>query len=299
MSRQTKRRNRAGRRKRELQKAAKAARRQTSGAPPTPPQPPGGEPPKPSKFPKLGFGDLLALIALPLAVAGVLIDNIWGVGICLALATVIPCVAILAHREVKLLYRTATCLFVAAVFSTIFVVWHEEHDKRELAKNEGTLYHAGLPRPPSHCQIGENEFAIFAGGGASFNSEFPTQLLTIGGQTIIGAHTDDSGRLLLSLLRIFDEQGNNIARIEPDGTFWSHPNVRRVRPDWSTLIVYDPHDDEALYLKFINKNTISIRGIFRSNGRQPVVITDTAIKMGGINISGSCSHNTVEGIHID
>jgi hypothetical protein len=290
MSRQTERRKKAERRKRQLQKAARALRQASSSVVPPPPPPPpngDGEPPKPSRFPKLGLGDLLALVALPLAVAGVLIDNVWGVGICLVLATIIPCVAIARHTEVTVVYRGVLCLFVTATFATIFIVWYGERDKRELAKNEGILYPAELPRPKNPCSIPEGDFAIFAGGGAMSSSGPPTSLLTIGGQEIISAEQDENGRLILRTLRVFDEQGNIIARIDKNG-FWLHPLSRRLRPDWSTIVIYDGRDNEALNIRFINKNTILIKGIFKTLGRVPMIITENSIRVGGNTLYGPC-----------
>jgi hypothetical protein len=300
MSRQAERRKEAERRKRELQKAAKALRRSKSGAaPPAPPPSNGsGKPPKPSRFPKLGFGDLLALVALPLAVAGLLIDNVWGVGICLALATIIPCAAIVVHAEVKPVYRGLSCLSVTAIFLIIFIVLYGEHDKRELAKNEGILYPAALPRPKSRCSIPEDSFAIFAGGGAIYSSGQPTSLLTIGGQEIISAEQDDKGRLILRTLQMFDEQENIIARIDKDG-FWLHPLARRVRPDWSTIVIYDSHDNEALNIKFVNEKTVSIRGIFRVRGRKPVIIRDNTIIISQGTLSAPYFGNIEHGLSLD
>src|ERR1700730_7401637 len=292
MSRQTDRQREAKKRKEEMRKAARARRAaassNVSSIPPLPPSRSSEAHPSGWWFPKLGFGDLLALIALPLAVAGILIDNIGGVAACLAIATIIPCAAIIRHNETKIWHRAVSCLLVTSISSIIFLILYYEHDKRELTKSEGVLYSAELPRPANRCAIPDSDFAVLAGGGASFGPSQYTNILNIAGYNIISARQDANGRLTLNTLRIFDDQDNIIARIEENGDFWLHQSARRIRPDWSTIIIYDRHDNEALNLRLINKKTISIGGIFRVKGHSPVIISASSIKINGNTFVSPC-----------
>jgi len=92
-----------------------------------------------ARAPIVSFGDMIGLLAIPLAAASMLIDNMWAIGSCLFLATFIACVSITLHDNSKIMYRFAACIVSAVVFLSLFFVLHFEYDKRELAKNEGVL----------------------------------------------------------------------------------------------------------------------------------------------------------------
>ena len=58
------------------------------------------------------------------------------------------------------------------------------------------------------------------------------------------------------------------------------------RPDASTLSVTDHARNEVLYVRFMNRHAVRIRGTFRCGGTDPVVIGDRDVKVGGTETAG-------------
>ena len=73
--------------------------------------------------------------------------------------------------------------------------------------------------------------------------------------------TPNNNELAIRILRIFDDHGNIISRIDEDG-FWTEPSIRRKRPNKSSLVVYGRSDDEVLNIEFINSKALYMLGIF-------------------------------------
>jgi hypothetical protein len=255
-------------------------------------------PPNRGVQPEFKIMDSVVLLALPLAVAGMLLDNMVAVGVLLALATVIPCYVISTHSEVPNKYRIAICAFFAFAFGVLFVVLKGEHDARVLEKNEGLLIPAHHKRPSTNCPIGDDDFAIYAGGGAVYGSYHLQTLLSIGGQPVITGEPLEDGSIRLKTLQLFDEDGDILVRITDD-KLWVHPLARRERPDFSTIIVYDKRDVEVLKLEFLNHNSIRINGVFRVPRRPPVIISDASIITAGeLTVSGMCAKDVGTGLSL-
>jgi hypothetical protein len=81
----------------------------------------------------------------------------------------------------------------------------------------------------------------------------------------------------------FDSDDNVIYRIKDNkfeqvigGFLQGH------RPDRSTLVVSDDRGIEALSIRYLNANTIQVRGTFRCGNTKPVRIADDTVAIGGI-----------------
>lgn len=255
--------------------------------------------PSPEKKPKFGPGEwLAALLALPLTATSLLVNNIMVATIFLWLAVAILAAAVVLRGGIRCRYRVVICLLFVIVGGFLHYLLYNEHKKRELGKNVGILYPGNTPRPQTHCPLNQHNFAIFAGGTVVSNSTVPTILLTIAGQEVIAGENTVSGAFQLRTVRLLDDQYESLAEVR-DNRLWIHPNARRERPDFSTLVVYDRRGNEALRLQFLNPNTIEISGIFRFPGRPPVAITSSAIRIGGVaSISRNCIFDSVRGIVI-
>jgi hypothetical protein len=243
--------------------------------------------------------DILAAAALPLAVAALVIENTKVVLACVIASGVVACVPAYVHAEIRKFYRLAYCICVAAVCGVLLMVVQHEHEARELEKNAGVLYPGNVPRPPVSCPapIDPSDFMVLLGDNAYLGKNFPRTLLSLRGEEIIVADQTPEGALTLRALRVFDSKNEIIARIDERG-FWIHPNSRKLRPDRSTLIVYDSDDRQVLNLRFLNPTTISITGLFRSRG-SAVLIDDQGILVGwGNRISRSCAFS-VGGIYVN
>jgi hypothetical protein len=131
----------------------------------------------------------------------------------------------------------------------------------DLTKNEGILLPDNLSMPPAPkgCEIPDDALAIFYGGSVTWTQRDSQKVFRMAGEDML-VFEKRSGSIVLTLLRIYDDGGNIIARIDEDG-FWVAPQVRKKRPDKSTLIVYDQRDAEVLHLHFLNPKAISVQGL--------------------------------------
>jgi hypothetical protein len=150
-----------------------------------------------------------------------------------------------------------------------------------------------MPTLPRNCPIPSNAVAVFFGSNVAFSSKFPYAVLNMGGLEMLSiARPPKQDALAVSTLRIFDDLGNIIVRIDSDG-FWVAPSLRRKRPNKSTLIVFDRSDNEALHIEFLNPRALSVRGIFRDRRGRVVRITDDALILPGENVIQKSCFGTV------
>jgi hypothetical protein len=142
-----------------------------------------------------------------------------------------------------------------------------------------------------HCKApNENSVAIYLGPHTFYIGNFPQQIITIANRDILTLDKKDND-IVITTLRLYDDSDNIFARIDENG-FWVSPDVRKKRPDRSSLIVYDKHDDEALNIRYVNPRVISINGLFQYQHRT-ALFKPTFFKMGGISGAGICTTNEV------
>jgi hypothetical protein len=124
-------------------------------------------------------------------------------------------------------------------------------------------------------------FVFFGNNSVAWGTEMPHTILTMGREPMIVIdRVPNSNKLVLSVLRIFDDRGNIIARVDDEG-FWVENSTRNKRPDPGTLTVFDHSDKEVLRMVFLNPRAISVTGIFRRpQSMYPVIINPTEIFMG-------------------
>lgn len=63
--------------------------------------------------------------------------------------------------------------------------------------------------------------------------------------------------------------------------------LRPFRPDPHTIVILDRFDKEVLYLRYLNRNAVRIRGRFLCGTAPQAVIRDDVILVGGVRISGA------------
>jgi hypothetical protein len=245
--------------------------------------------------PKLG--DALALGAIPLGYAGLTAENNLVVGVCLTISGLFLCAPIAWHREIRRLYRILSCIFIAVFFFGLFWIIKEQNLEKELSKNAGFLIPDNQPRPKTQCPMNDDDFAIFAGGGV-WSGQRPSTFLSMRGQDLVKLEGTPAGNLQLKEIHLFDDLNESLAEIR-DNKLWVHANARRERPDSHTLVVFDRRGKEALGLRFINRNTILLSGIFRVENRPPARITDSEIEVAGIHVRGPCLSRVGRGFTID
>jgi hypothetical protein len=62
--------------------------------------------------------------------------------------------------------------------------------------------------------------------------------------------------------------------------------IRAFRPDRSTFLLLDRFDREVLYVRYLNRNAVRIRGRFLCGEAPQAVIHDDVIQVGGVRIGG-------------
>jgi hypothetical protein len=116
----------------------------------------------------------------------------------------------------------------------------------------------------------------------------------MGGEEMLAIDRDPKTKnLVVSMLRVFDDRGNIIARIDTNG-FWVANTSRKKRPDESTLVVFDHNDIEVLNIKFLNPSAIKILGTFRKDRYPPIIIAESWTEVRGFRFAGSACIGPVE-----
>jgi hypothetical protein len=123
---------------------------------------------------------------------------------------------------------------------------------------------------------------ILFGYNLAYAQQFPFTLLAMAGDAMIQIDKERGRReLVVTVLRIFDDRDNIIARLDHDG-IWVENSTRNQRPDSSTLVVFDHTDTEVLRIVFLNPTTLYLTGIFRHpEVPVPLEITNYHTRIGG------------------
>lgn len=225
------------------------------------------------------LGDTCALVALPLAYAGMIVDNMLMVGICLGVSGAIAIAPAVWHHEVRPALRIGWVGLIVLVFGGLFWIIKEGHEKKELALYSGVLISENLPDPTTtaRCNIPDGALKIYLGRNAiAYTPTLPRVIIEIGGQQILTVDRAADG-LVISNLYLFDDRGDTIVHFDSDG-FRVSAGVRTERPDRHTLIVYDRTGVEVFNIQFLNPKAMYVRGIFRRSGSN-ATITDGGITM--------------------
>jgi hypothetical protein len=93
----------------------------------------------------------------------------------------------------------------------------------------------------------------------------------------------------INLIQVFDAEGHNIVHMDDDG-YWVLPTAR-MKTDKSTIQVFDYTDSEVFYMKYLNPETVLIRGNLRNPNGVTVFIgesrTTTSLPSSGETV-GNC-----------
>ena len=228
--------------------------------------------------------------------AGMMVENIWLAGSFIAIAALIFGGLVVKHPGLSNVTKIA--IFISILFAVLLLLRQMNHQilEKELSSNEGILLPDSLPRPPAICGEKDDDFVVRIGGGSIFGKTSPRVILTHAGQNLIEVSVSGN-ELIIKNITVFDIHGDIIATIT-NGNLWVHPLSRKNRPNRSQLIVYDRHNNEALYVHFINAKTIALRGIFGYPGTEPVIVTDTEFSTHKHSyvIGGICVENSNGGI---
>ena len=92
----------------------------------------------------------------------------------------------------------------------------------DLSKNEGILYPANETTPaiPAKCaeMIPKDALVIFYGDNISFTQKRFQNIIRLGGEVLLQIDREQStGAIYISVLRVFDDRNDIIAKIDSDG----------------------------------------------------------------------------------
>jgi len=128
-------------------------------------------------------------------------------------------------------------------------------------------------------------FVTFAGGGVmAITPDKKLTAISIDGQPTVVINRSEKGILLD--VDMFNPNGALAVRIEKNQpTVSATQTFKATRPDASTLKVVGFRGEELLWVRYMNANTVKIRGTFYKVGDpQPAVIKDDSIDPGNMQI---------------
>ena len=160
--------------------------------------------------------------------------------------------------------------------------WVDYREEKSLTK----LQPGSKPTPqlPAGCVPPPDTVVVLLGSNAAWGGQFPYTLLDMGGTKMLAVDkTAGKSQISINILRIFDDRGNIIARIDEEG-FWVAPDMRREKPNRSTLVVHDRADQQALKVELLNSKTLYVEGVFRDRRGRIVRITADELILPGNNI---------------
>lgn len=196
---------------------------------------------------------------------------------------------------------TATAL-VGATVLVVLVVGLRWVDYRE----DKTIAYLRPGNGPSPSFAGRravpppNSLIVSFGSNLAWGTNLPFAVLQMGEMQMLAVdRTPGSSRLNISILRVFDGNGNLLARIEGED-LWFSPNVRHRKPNRSTLLVYDQTDRQVLKVEFVNPHFLYVEGIFHSQTGRAVSITPECLLIqGGGCLAGNNFGNLRTAIRVD
>lgn len=157
-------------------------------------------------------------------------------------------------------------------------------------ETSGFLVPASDPDPPlpQGCPKLPDTWAIFYGNSVAFLKKQEVSIVVMSGQKLLSAVRNPEGLTISA--KVFSPDGRIIAEIDSNEFTINQNNYfKRKRPDKSTLIVYDQMNTPVLSVRYLNRTSIRVTGIFRYGNRPPVIVTDSIMSMGSIVMSELCS----------
>jgi hypothetical protein len=204
----------------------------------------------------------------------------------LAIATVLSILTAyeLIRRDVALGWALGGVLAVQGSMGGFYLAWLYFRPPPPT----GALIAAGDPTPPSGCKQvpGPGDLQmVFATDRVIGKGPGPFSPLVVEDCVVLKLDRKDGGLMI----RSFGYDWNNdIAFRVMDNVYEPAAplQIRAFRPDRSTFLLLDRFDREVLYVRYLNRNAVRIRGRFLCGEAPQVVIHDDVIQVGGVRIGG-------------
>lgn len=251
-------------------------------------------PPRPS----LKWQDVIGLLSVPLTVAGMRSDDTLLLVVCFLATFGGVSFSVWNHRELSARRRLEFCGLIALVLLSLGAYLGIQNYRKDLESNIGILVPANDPAPPNNCEVPPGSFAVYLGDMVAHSVHFPFTILRLKGRELLTVDREADGKAIrISILRIFDDRDDIIARVE-NNRLEVLGGARKTREDRSTLVVYDHADTQVLRLRLLNEHALSVRGIFRSLGAV-VRADDTGLWTRGAHIQDFCAGEVRTALQID
>jgi hypothetical protein len=160
------------------------------------------------------------------------------------------------------------------------------------------------PAPHSGCDgrlknLPNGAIAFFLGSNGFWaTNDKQNDILKLDGEVIISMKRKEIG--LLFSAEMFDTDHKLVAKINNNKSILIPKNYSyNERPDRSTLALYDDQDKEMLYIEYLNKQNVLIRGVFTGRDRSTIFIKDDMILLPGPNlVAEGCLEDSPKGMRI-
>jgi len=177
---------------------------------------------------------------------------------------------------------------IVVVLAIVYV--REVIQQRDLLRFEGVLYPAtdNPIQHPGTCpdrDITADTITISLGSNVELlHPNHSIDVVTINGDTILSLSARNGG-LFVDKLDLFDSNGKIIANVNSTligNKLWVKPDMRKDRPDYSHLTVFDDASDKVLGIFFESPTSIIINGVFRGKGKDADFMLTIKDELGAI-----------------
>lgn len=163
-----------------------------------------------------------------------------------------------ADRPIPLIL---SMLILALGVGAIWGIWNQR-EKDILSAPNGWLVPADDPSPDTRCPAPPGGVTIYFGTSVAWATKFPHTVIRYRGENEFVIDRDKNNRIAISV-KVRDKNNNIVTSIEKNEFNITNRALptHKPRPDESTLVAYDEEGDEALNVRYLNANAISISAI--------------------------------------
>ena len=224
--------------------------------------------------------DAIAILAVSLLVAAFKVESPVFPTICISLFAGIVIFAIVSHDELSWERRAAICALVGIADVAIVAYLYKVNLAKALKEQVVPLVAATLPKPvSSNCAIPKGAVGLYLGNTVSAITAFPHVVFKVHGEDVLVLDREGSG-LVVSYIA-FDDWDKVVGRLNKNVFTAINPASHVERPSASNLVVFDDRDTKVLDVQFLNPQAIKVTGVLRFPGKEPIVIGEKYVGVGG------------------
>jgi hypothetical protein len=185
---------------------------------------------------------------------------------------------------------TMTTIIVAMTGICVFLTQAEESEY-DLMQMRGVLIAGNYLTPSNSCNpdlLPTDAVALLMGskGDATWTNKFPHTVIAYGDDPVLTLDRIEDGNIAVSL-KVLDKSGDLVSSIDRNEfNIANHALLtHKPRPDKSTLVVFDEEGNEALYVRYLNKKAIYVRGyMYLGSQRWNIDIPGKNMCIGGFGV---------------